>query len=532
MHDSTPSSMRSVYRLCGVATALLLAYACLLSLFSVAGFPASQTTHSFWPWLGNKPVGEDGFYMLTVADNARTGHITYNYGMPTTGIQPLSTFVFAGLAWIVQHLHGGPWALIRAMILEGAALFVFFAWMMASRVSKLAPPDSHGTVFTFAFFLTLLDYNLFRLFTYGLETGIYLCLIAAAFWLSLRMMQKGNGSWTDTISLGVLGGLAELARIDFGILFAILLAWMLLRRILSAIQTMACGLTALIICSPWFLFVHSVIGAWVPSSGHAESRLIGSNDGVLRILAMTTSVIVHVFPWVYSNLPQSAALLFGATSLMLMAFLFSRAPRVRAWLTAPDGYGARCAPWMLGVLAFMAIYTVIFAAVFFYVRYTAVLFIVAMPVVAIICSEQPLLRRKPVWLLGPLAVCFAFYCASTLHRGFVGSNWLIDAGYIQQYYPQARVGSFQSGTIGYFDRNVVNLDGKLNNDALKAQMNHTLAQYLDREGINVLVDWPGYIHDNLPADYLARQWETCPQPLVASGAICMVRKSSAASRHS
>jgi hypothetical protein len=524
--------MRSVYRLCGIATALLLAYACLLSLFSVAGFPASQTTHSFWPWLGNKPIGEDGFYMLTVADNiARTGHITYNYDMPTTGIQPLSTFVFAGLAWIVHHLHGGTWALIRAMILEGAALFVFFAWMMASRVSRLAPPDSRGTVFTFAFFLTLLDYDLFRLFTYGLETGIYLCLIAAAFWLSLRMMQTGKSSWKDAIVLGLLGGFAELARIDFGVLFAILLGWMLLRRVLSVMQTVVCGLTALVICSPWFLFVHSISGAWIPSSGHAESRLIGSYDGVSRIIVMTKAVIVHAFPWVYSNLPQSAALLFGAASLMLMAFLFSRAPRVRAWLRAPDGYVARCAPWMLGVLAFVAIYAIIFSVETFYVRYISVLFIVAMPVVAMICSEQPLLRTKPAWMLGPLAVCFVFYCGSTLHRSWLGNNWLLDAGYIHQYYPEARVGSFQSGTIGYFDRNVVNLDGKLNNDALKAQMNHTMAQYLDREGINVLVEWSGYIHDNLPADYLAREWETCPQPLFASGAICMVRRSAAASGH-
>jgi hypothetical protein len=42
--------------------------------------------------LSDKPVGEDGYYMLTIALNIAQGHgIAYNYSLPATGIQPLST---------------------------------------------------------------------------------------------------------------------------------------------------------------------------------------------------------------------------------------------------------------------------------------------------------------------------------------------------------------------------------------------------------------------------------------------------------
>jgi hypothetical protein len=146
--------MRPAYKLCAVATAIFLAYAVLLSVYSIAGFPVALHTPVRWPWLGNKPVGEDGFYMLTVADYiAQSGHIVYNYGHPTTGIQPLSTFLFAGIAWLVHRMHGGDWALIRAMILEGSVLFASFAWGMGSLVASLGQQSRRPLIFTLAFSL-------------------------------------------------------------------------------------------------------------------------------------------------------------------------------------------------------------------------------------------------------------------------------------------------------------------------------------------------------------------------------------------
>ena len=86
----------SLQRLTITTSLLLLAYVGLLACHSASGFPATMTTGSHWPLLMDKPLGEDGFYMLTVADNiATSGHIRYNGGLPATGIQPLVAMLSA-----------------------------------------------------------------------------------------------------------------------------------------------------------------------------------------------------------------------------------------------------------------------------------------------------------------------------------------------------------------------------------------------------------------------------------------------------
>ena len=147
-----------------------------------------------------------------------------------------------------------------------------------------------------------------------------------------------------------------------------------------------------------------------------------------------------------------------------------------------------------------------------------------MPLLAILLSEQAIIAAKPTLMLIPLALLFIFYCGTTLHTGSVGNNLLIDAGYIHRFYPDSHVASFQSGTIGYFDSNVDNLDGKLNGDALKALKDRSMAAYLDKVGIDVLVDWAGYIEENLPADYLGQVWKPCPYPMYPGGGVCLVRR--------
>ena len=52
-----------------------------------------------------------------------------------------------------------------------------------------------------------------------------------------------------------------------------------------------------------------------------------------------------------------------------------------------------------------------------------------------------------------------------------------------------KVGIFQCGTVGYLsDRNVINLDGKVNRQALCALKSGCLEEYIEEEGIDVVVD--------------------------------------------
>ena len=57
---------------------ILLLYSLFLSFFSIAEFPTSLVG-GYLPYLSDKPLGEDGFYMLKVAWNIANGDgITYS----------------------------------------------------------------------------------------------------------------------------------------------------------------------------------------------------------------------------------------------------------------------------------------------------------------------------------------------------------------------------------------------------------------------------------------------------------------------
>ena len=92
---------------------LMVAYGVALATFSPSGFPEHQHTGNAWPYVADKPFGEDGFLMLTVGWNLGAGFgPVYNQGRTTTGIQPLSTAIDGVLAAIVQRTGGDKWTLL------------------------------------------------------------------------------------------------------------------------------------------------------------------------------------------------------------------------------------------------------------------------------------------------------------------------------------------------------------------------------------------------------------------------------------
>ena len=160
----------------------------------------------------------------------------------------------------------------------------------------------------------------------------------------------------------------------------------------------------------------------------------------------------------------------------------------------------------------------------------APLAVLALPACAVILAGIASVRRHLVTAAAVLCACFAAWTAGALHSGRLGNSQTLAAGYIHRYFPEARVGAFQSGVIGFFNPNVENLDGKLNGGALVAAAHHQLPQFIDKEHIDVLVDWPSVFRANLPADYL-RRWEPCPIPIEGGGeSICLVRKSAPVQR--
>jgi hypothetical protein len=176
--------------------------------------------------------------------------------------------------------------------------------------------------------LVLFDFTAFRLFTFGLETGVYLCSLAVCMLIWRRIVATPPARWLDVLSLGFAAGIAGLSRIDFGLLLVVLLSFLLIKRIASLLQVLAAGLIALALVSPWFAFVHRVSGDWLPSSGKAESKLFTLHD-FDRILSVFVSSMAHVVPWSYASAGTSLTTAIGLASLAIVVFLFLRARETR-----------------------------------------------------------------------------------------------------------------------------------------------------------------------------------------------------------
>lgn len=522
-----PQRSLATRRLCILAAFIVVGYVVFLAWLSPATFPAAPAFHSRMPYLADKPFGEDGFYMLTVADNLAThGQLAYNRGLLTTGIQPLATFLFAGVDWWVHLFHGDAWDFIRWVLVFGALLLVLFAWQLARLAASLAPAIYADAAFALAFVLTLTDYTLFRLATYGLETGVYLCCLALCLECTRRILAAGRASLTHALLLGLAAGLAGLARIDFGLLLALLLAMLLFRRLISLANAALCGAIALLLVSPWLWFVHHVSGSWMPSSGRAEAALVTTTTFWPRLQVMFFTTAANIAPWSYGGLSPYArweTLISLAAIAGLCAWLSTSAQG--RLVRAHASVAFRLASLWLPALALLpVIYLACFSSLWFYHRYTAPLLVITIPLLAVTLAAIPSIRAHLPSIAMLLACVFGVWTIGALHTGHLGNSHSVETGYVRANYPAAHVGAFQSGELGYFNRDVENLDGKMNPAALLAARQHRLPAFLDQQGVDVLVDWPSQIHRDLDPAYLLAEWQPCPLPITGSGSICLERR--------
>jgi hypothetical protein len=114
------------------------------------------------------------------------------------------------------------------------------------------------------------------------------------------------------------------------------------------------------------------------------------------------------------------------------------------------------------------------------------------------------------------AMLIAVIVAGTIPTGLrsYGDGWypvqldMLDAArwVEQEAPPEARVGGFNSGIVGYFSgRTTVNLDGVMNPDAFEAIRDRRLAGYVEQRRIAYLADFPFYLYF-LYAPFLGGDW--------------------------
>ena len=516
---------------------IYLTYSLILAFFSHRGFPQAMSVDSIMPYLADKPVGEDAFYILTVAWNLADKYtISYNYDQLTTGIQPLVTFIYAIFAWVVQLLGGDKWIFIRIVIIYNVFILLTLAHVLGSIAKKLIPNDENEKyqVYFLTFIITIFNFGLFSLVTYGLETGTYLLFIATSCWYTLRFTNNRKLALREAIVFGTLTGLTGLLRIDFGIiLLGFLICLTLHQRVTVRIRwSLLVGFTAFFIVIPWFIWVYYVTGQVMPSSGLAEARLIDLADlsGRFRV------VLIEIISLLTLNLiiaERLRILVAFAFFLIIFIFFFRKNHYFRSLLILDSRKKQYIFYWVLALVPLIFIYPVFFQSTWFYKRYFSPLLIVYLPILAI--ALHRLLQNKPrrfrVASLLIFIMCFFIGAILSFHSGRITHTQAVAAGFAKENFPPCfKIGALQTGILGFFNNNVINLDGKMNYDIHKLEINkESLTTYLDRENIDVIIDWEIFIWWEFlyPEDKKARflaNWKGYPHKIPDGMTVCFVRR--------
>jgi hypothetical protein len=458
------------------------------------------------PALAELFMTEDGYLMLTVARNMALGlGMTVSEGtIPTNGVQPMATFLFT----IPYLITGGDKVtsligihLILAAISVGA-LFAIRAF--ADRMLRGMEIEVGTLLPWIVAALWFLGPVLLRHSMNGLETGLITLVTLVTLLQFARVIRRGaEATLADRLALGLLCGLVFLARIDAAILcmmiFSVWALDILIRQRLGFRKVFAWllppGLLSLVVAAPWLLNNLIGFGSIMPISGPAQS--LNAEVG-----AHSQLIPAKIFEFLFPMLPVprwlerqdlSIAIFTAVAAIILILFLYrvirSGSPVVRAVVAA----------YLLHGITLVIYYGVFFGAPHFLSRYLAPLaplLILASVTVAFDLGRWLMPRRATAlaltYGLGGLALSGALLIRLLLPGAPDQGHEQVVAWVGENVPEEAWVGAPQTGTLGYWHDRTINLDGKVNPEALDARRSegHVL-NYIVTSEIDYIVDWAG-----------------------------------------
>lgn len=473
----------------------------------VAFLLLAGTLYRLWPAAAGMPalanhfITEDGYLLATVARNLGIGNgmTVSNGSIATNGVQPLITFLFAVPYWAT----GGDKvaSLVWVHVLH-AAIALGGAFAIRAFAARLLQPRDPSPVWPWAVaLLWFLGPVALRHSMNGLETGLYTTMIAATLAVLHRRIEAGTAAgWELDLGLGALCGLTILSRIDGGLfvvaVFALWAGTALFREggIGRAFaRLLAAGLVTTLIAGPWFARNLLVFGALMPISGDAQ-KLDAEFGGNLPLLAS------KLFELAFPMLPVPGRIeALSAVQALLMAVL-AVVFTLALWRLArhtPRAAQIMAAAYLIHAIALATYYGVVFGAGHFLSRYLAPLspLLITLSLVAALELGRRL-RARPALLPGLYAGGGVALSLALL--GLLLGPLRIPQGHEQTITwtetnvpEEVWVGAPQTGTLGYWHDRTINLDGKVNPEALTARRENRVLDYVVASDIDYVIDWAG-----------------------------------------
>jgi hypothetical protein len=451
-------------------------------------------------------LSEDGYLMQTIARNIAMGlgMSTANGAMPTNGVQPLATFIYAGL----HALAGGSklvaigYVTVLATAVSLAA--AWFLWRLAQSVLRDLPFARDTALLASALWFAspfIVNHSM-----NGLETGMYHLAIIATLVYYFSIDPAGAPAMTgrQRAGLGLLLGIAFLVRNDAVFFIGAVLAAHtfvggpsagggLSRRAGDAVVA---GGLSLVVASPWLIYNKLNFGSVVPISGSAQSHsaAFGANLGMIPANLLEASLL-------YVRIPRA---LEASWPVIVVASAVVAGLGWAAWslLGRRSLRGRRfCVVALLFSAGIAGYYGLFFGAPWFVSRYLSALspLLWLSTIASVYLLLAGLLRGRRAFLAsGAVLLSLLLLVAAGLAiRGFRGGQsnghrQVVE--WVQKNVGEKQwVGGIQTGTLGYFHDRTINLDGKVNPKALRARLERgqVMSYVLEETPINYLVDWAG-----------------------------------------
>lgn len=457
--------------------------------------------------LANHYPIEDGYLTLTIAREMAIGHgmSTGEGAYPTNGTQPLFTFL-ASLVFLAvsgQKTAGVIGVLVLELVIALASSYVLY------RLAKrwLGPREDAEGLARMTAGAWLAAPLVAQHSMNGLESGLYVLvtLVTLVAMPSLTTL----AAWTArrTVGMGALLGLIFWARNDavfFILAFCLVMLFTGPRAERTRRLGLAClaGTTSVAVAAPWLVANVVRFSHLMPISGVSEGldARFGENAAPVLVAFVEHALVVLPIPQSLEQRPIVLVLvlaLAGVVLTVLRAKARTLPVEVRPFIAVVAIYGG-C------LLAFFGLY---FGAAHFASRYVFPLspyltffFVLALADLRARVPRLAVVAAAVAFLLGVANTGRAFLRAGeNEHRAQV--EWVRE-----NVPPHVWVAAVQTGTLGFYHDRTINLDGKVNAEALEARIERREHAYAASSEAAYVVDWLG-LTSWLEDAHMARAFE-------------------------
>jgi hypothetical protein len=425
---------------------------------------------------------DDAFYYFEISK-----HIPeFNRGIPNSGFHPLWAFVVAPLhrAFDAQVAISVSLALGVMGQAAGALALNRLLAQLGSPLVALAGAAAFAA-----------NGSLYNIAMMGVETVPATAVVISFFAYFASLLDDTNLSLRQAVVCGLLAGACFWARMDSPLLVGpavLYLGWHQLTRgrstAFALLNLSACFLPVL-----WILYIRVMTGAWFPTSGQAIRVLAGVSENSIvpkaHAIVALKQLAHHGSRFAVAHPSESASLTISGVGLAVVCWaLFSRSDAMRSKNRRV------CALIALGTLLWSSYYILFQGVVrdWYAAQTSALVFVVCVPFIMSLLQR----RLSPQVATGGcalLVVLLAITSTTTRpnapqefdkYQSALAANRVLSGEILD-----GKIGSFNSGIYNYFmDADVINLDGVVNPEALRALKDNSLPEYMNKERITYLIE--------------------------------------------